>query len=136
MVSNENRQTVIDRSGGRCEYCRMHYSLQGATFHVEHTIPRSAGGSDDDWNLAWACPSCNLHKSDRTTVSESGGSRKVAIFNPRVHAWLDHFAWDEYLVVGTTAIGKMTIVALHINDERRQRIRQAEQTFGLFPPDD
>jgi len=36
----------------------MHESLQGATFHVEHIVPRSAGGSDTMDNLALACPSC------------------------------------------------------------------------------
>lgn len=30
---------VEARAGRRCEYCRMHQALQGATFHVEHIIP-------------------------------------------------------------------------------------------------
>jgi hypothetical protein len=114
----------------------MHHSLQGATFHVEHTIPRSAGGSDDAGNLALACPSCNLHKSDRTTIVESGSPEPIALFNPRLDAWSDHFEWDEYAIVAKTPIGRATIEALHLNDERRQKIRQAEQLFGLFPPDD
>ncbi len=38
-------QEVAQRAGQRCEYCRMHQSLQGATFHVEHIIPRSRNGS-------------------------------------------------------------------------------------------
>ena len=29
-------ELVRARAGDRCEYCRMHQSLQGATFHVEH----------------------------------------------------------------------------------------------------
>ena len=56
------------RAGQRCEYCRMHQSLQGATFHVEHITPTAAGGSDEVANLAWACPSCNLKKSNRQTI--------------------------------------------------------------------
>ena len=111
----------------------MHHSLQGATFHVEHTVPRSAGGSDDAGNLALACPSCNLHKSDRTTVAATGSSEPIVLFNPRIHTWSDHFEWDEYSVVGTTDTGQATIEALHLNEERRQKIRQAEQLFGLFP---
>jgi hypothetical protein len=27
---------VEQRAVGRCEYCKMHQTLQGATFHVEH----------------------------------------------------------------------------------------------------
>ena len=104
----------------------MHHSLQGATFHVEHTVPRSAGGSDDAENLAWACPSCNLHKSDRVE----------GFFNPRTDDWSDHFEWDEYALVGKTPLGRATIEGFHLNDERRQKIRQAEQLFGFFPPED
>jgi hypothetical protein len=33
------------------------------------------------------------------------------------------------------ATGRATIAALDLNHERRIRIRQAEQMFGLFPPD-
>lgn len=56
----------------RCEYCQMHQSLQGATFHLEHAVPRSAGGTDELDNLALACPSCNLHKADRTKIQVAG----------------------------------------------------------------
>ena len=38
--------------------------LRAASFmHVDHIVPRSKGGSDDDWNLQALCRSCNLHKS-------------------------------------------------------------------------
>ena len=35
-----------------------------------------------------------------------------------------------------TSIGRATLAALHFNDARRIRIRQAEKMFDLFPPDD
>ena len=43
----------------------MGQAMQGATFHIEHVVPRSKGGASDEGNLALACPSCNLHKGDR-----------------------------------------------------------------------
>lgn len=43
-VSVEIGRAVEGRAEGRCEYCRMHHSLQGATFHVEHVVPRCKGG--------------------------------------------------------------------------------------------
>ncbi len=127
---------VAQRATGRCEYCRMHQSLQGATFHVEHIVPTVQGGSTALPNLAWACPGCDLHKSDRTEVTVPDTGESVSLFNPREHAWSDHFAWDACRLLGLTAIGHATIVALDLNHERRLRIRQAEQLFGLFPPAD
>ena len=54
---SEAIRRVEARAGGRCEYCRMHQALQGATFHVEHIMPSSRGGVSDLDNLAWCCPS-------------------------------------------------------------------------------
>ncbi len=113
----------------------MHQSLQGATFHVEHVVPRCAGGSSEFDNLAWACPSCNLHKADRMKVDSPGSSESIPLFNPRTDCWSDHFVWDDYSLIGKTKIGRATILALALNHERRLRIRQAEQLFGMFPPD-
>ena len=93
---------VEHRAGGRCEYCQMHQSLQGATFHVEHIVPRCRGGSSDFDNLAWACPSCNLHKSDRVSAVAPGTDQEVSLFHPRVDRWHDHFCWEGYRVVGRT----------------------------------
>lgn len=112
----------------------MHQSLQGATFHLEHVIPRVLGGRTELSNLALACPSCNLHKADRISAIPTSGSAAVAFFNPRTDAWLEHFEWDDYTLVSKTEIAKATIQALGLNHERRIKVRQAEQLFGLFPP--
>lgn len=114
----------------------MHQSLQGATFHVEHVIPRCAGGSDKLDNLAWACPSCDLHKADRIIIANSPGiSGSVSLFNPRRERWAAHFEWDGYSLVGKAEVGRVTIFALLLNHQRRLMIRRAEQLFGMFPPD-
>ena len=65
----------------------MHQALQGATFHVEHIIPTASGGSDELPNLAWACPSCNLKKSNRQTAVDPETEKAVALFHPRTHRW-------------------------------------------------
>lgn len=127
---------VEQRAAARCEYCRMHQSLQGATFHVEHVIPRCRGGSSDFDNLAWACPSCNLLKSDRVSVESPGVHEALPLFNPRIDKWDDHFCWNGYYIVGLSPVGRATVDALLLNHERRIKIRQAEALFGLFPPGD
>jgi hypothetical protein len=126
---------IEQRAGQRCEYCRMHQSLQGAGFHLEHAIPRSKGGGDGLDNLAWACPSCNLRKSDRTEVVDPEVGLIAPLFNPRRDRWDEHFAWLDYQIVGVTSIGRATVAALEFNTPRRLLIRQVELAFGLFPPE-
>jgi hypothetical protein len=133
-VSAEVERQVLTRAGGRCEYCRMHQSLQGATFHIEHIIPLARGGTSVSENLALACPSCNLHKSDRVSVFDPETQTEVSLFHPRLHRWGDHFRWAGQQVVGESPIGRAAIAALDFNHSRRIRIRLAEEAFGLFPP--
>src|SRR5438105_3291516 len=102
-------QQVVARAGDRCEYCRMHQSIQGALFHIEHIVPRIDGGSDDTDNLCLACPSCNLHKSDRTTGIDPDSNQMTRLYHPRMNKWIDHFAWIGYEIVGLTACGRATI---------------------------
>ncbi len=133
----ETTRQVVARAANRCEYCRMHQSLQGATFHVEHIVPTSAGGSDSVDNLALSCPSRNLGKSNRVRVTDPQTGAEVPLYNPRADRWSDHFAWDEdWRVVGLTPTGRATIAALNLNHPRRVLIREAEEAFNLFPPDE
>ena len=133
----ETTRQVIARAKNRCEYCLMHQSLQGATFHIEHVVPQSAGGPDTADNLALACPSCNLGKSDRVRVIDPQTEQEVPLFNPRADRRADHFAWDEeWRIVGLTPTGRATVAALNLNSPRRVRIREAEEWFDLFPPGD
>ena len=49
---SETARFVEARAAGRCEYCHMHQSLPGATFHIEHIVPSSRGGTFAVDNLA------------------------------------------------------------------------------------
>jgi hypothetical protein len=127
-------ERVEARAQGRCEYCRMHQALQGATFHVEHIVPSSRGGSSDADNLAWCCPSCNLHKSNSVEAADPESGLAVALFHPRQASWPEHFRWQDYHLIGRTPVGRATVAALHLNHARRLLIRQAEERFAMFPP--
>jgi hypothetical protein len=112
----------------------MHQTLQGATFHVEHVVPRCTGGAPDSTNLAWCCPSCNLHKSDRVEFTDPVSGAAVPLFHPRQMVWDEHFEWHGYRLIGRTPVGRATVAALHLNHPRRLLIREAEAMFSLFPP--
>jgi hypothetical protein len=133
---SEIAREVERRAAGRCEYCRMHQALRGATFHAEHVIPRCLGGVSELENLAWACPSCNLHKSNRIEARLPDVSQSVPLFNPRTDKWEDHFRWDGYEITGLTPVGRATVDMLLLNHKRRIKIRQAEALFALFPPNE
>lgn len=90
---------VKARAGGRCEYCRMSQSLQGATFHFEHIVPLTCGGTTISENLALACPGCNLHKSDRSHAIDPDMNLSEPLYHPRQDVWANHFAFQETTVV-------------------------------------
>jgi hypothetical protein len=112
----------------------MSQALQGATFHIEHIVPSSRGGITELANLAWACPSCNLHKSDRVEALDPETGSIVRLFHPRRDNWQDHFRWEGHEIMGRTAIGRAAVLVLDLNHPRRILIRKAEELFGLFPP--
>jgi len=128
------QRLVEQRAEGRCEYCRMHQSLQGATFHVEHIHPKIRGGSSDLDNLAWCCPSCNLHKADRIAAIDPQTNLSTPLFHPRHDVWSEHFQWKGFELIGLTPAGRATIALLNLNHSRKIFIRQAETRFNLFPP--
>jgi hypothetical protein len=101
----ELERQVEARAASRCEYCQMHQSLQGATFHVEHIVPKSRGGVTSLENLAWACPGCNLRKSDRHGAVDPNRGTLVLLFHPRSQNWHEHFACDDYQILGMTDVG-------------------------------
>jgi hypothetical protein len=78
--------------------------------HVEHIDP---GGGDDPDNLCLSCSSCNLSKSIATSARGPETGQEIALFNPRIQVWLEHFEWidDELRLRGTTSVGRVTIVA-------------------------
>ena len=53
------RQRIVLRDGGVCQMCGM----EGDS--VDHIVPRSHGGTDEDYNLQLLCTSCNSSKGGR-----------------------------------------------------------------------
>jgi hypothetical protein len=87
--------------------------------------------------LAWSCPACNSHKSDKTCDRDPLTGREVPLFNPRTQEWKHHFRWssDGLQVVGHTATGRATEQALHLNRRELVNLRYVLSTIGEHPPD-
>ena len=124
------RRLVVSRAGERCEYCRLAQKGQEATFHIDHILPKAAGGRTSAANLALACVSCSLRKEARRSGIDPNTFRRVALFHPRRQRWLDHFRCEGFRIVGLTATGRATVDALQMNRPLILAIRREEEARG------
>jgi HNH endonuclease len=125
VPSDELRDRIAARAGYRCEYGRAPQPVCGYRFHLDHIRPTARGGSESLSNRCLACASCNLAKGDKTTAIDPLTGRTVSVFDPREHVWNRHFRWsnDQKHILGTTPIGRATVVALDLNSELRVQAR-------------
>jgi hypothetical protein len=125
---------VVLRAGNRCEYCRLAQLGQEAAFHIDHVVPRAAGGPTVADNLALACVSCSLRKWAKQTAPDPESREEVPLFNPRAQVWAEHFRWAGERVVPLTPTGRATVAALALNRPLILAIRQEESARGRHPP--
>ena len=114
-ISPGVHEELVRRAGNRCEYCRLSQLGQEATFHVDHVVPRAAGGPTTADNLALACVSCSLRKWAKQTARDPESRMDVPLFNPRTQAWAEHFRWEGERIVPLSATGRATVAALAMN---------------------
>lgn len=136
-VSSAQKETVLRRARGLCEYCRSPAAYSFSPFVIDHIIPKVRGGKTRRNNLAFACSGCNGHKHARVKVTDPLTGRSVRLFNPRRQRWEDHFTWNEdyTLVIGLTDVGRATVEALHLNREGLINFREASRLLKLHPPE-
>jgi HNH endonuclease len=135
-ISDSLRQQIRQRSGNRCEYCWSHQDYVMGILQVDHAHPVSKGGLDTLDNLCLACELCNLYKSAKTTAIDPQTQSEVELFNPRQQQWSDHFAWsqDGTEMIGLTACGRATVVALKLNNSLSVTVRRNWVRAGWHPP--
>jgi len=135
LNSRATRRRVRDRANNLCEYCRHPGAYSNAPYVCEHIWPRIRGSGSSLDDLAWACPACNGHKHAKTHAIDPKTGRLVALFNPRRQRWSRHFAWsnDLLLMRGRTAIGRATVIALHLNRPERINLRYVLRAAGVHP---
>lgn len=104
-------------------------------FEVEHIVPLSRQGSDDEANLALACRSCNLRKGYRISGMPSSVNAEVRFFHPREDQWSEHFQVniESGEVLGRTLVGEVTVEYLEVNSPAQVAARQLWIRLGLFP---
>ena len=78
-ISFKIRRKLFEGSKGLCQICgtqtRFFKSLYDTPFQetsagsVDHIIPISLGGSNDENNLRWTCRSCNCSRGNKMEVN-------------------------------------------------------------------
>jgi hypothetical protein len=118
------KRMVRERAGDRCEYCHLRQE-QSPLFplQIEHIRTRKHHGGDELENLALACIDCNLHKGPNVAGIDAESHQLTELFHPRHHAWSDHFEFRGPLILGKTAIGRVTVDVLNMNSYDQVALR-------------
>lgn len=60
----------------------------------------------------------------------------MPLYHPRRDSWRDHFTWsnDFTLIVGLSATGRATVMALRLNRESLVNLRRLLGSTGKHPP--
>ena len=135
-VSASQRQAVADRAAGCCKYCLSQERFSPDPFSVEHIVPRSAGGIEDEENLAFSCQGCNNRKYTSTTAIDPVTGLVVALFNPRRDSWTENFVWnnDFTQIVALTPTGRATVAKLQLNRPGVANLRSVLREIREHPP--
>lgn len=130
------RQQVISEAEHRCEYCLTSSRLIGMPLVIDHITPKALGGGDERENLAASCYRCNEFKGARIQGVDPVTDELTMFFNPRKQLWIEHFAWvnGATQVIGVTGIGRVTAIALRINNEYIIATRGIWVARGWHPP--
>ena len=125
---------VWQRARACCEYCRMPQAFDPTPFEIDHIIAEKHKGPTVAGNLCLSCFYCNSFKGSDISGLDAVTRKLTPLFNPRRHKWSRHFRWEGPYLVGRTAIGRVTIELLRINDPFRVEFREELMEEGLFPP--
>lgn len=127
---------VRTRAQHRCEYCQSPQRYVFGKLEIEHIVPRAASGTDNEKNLCLACRMCNGFKGTQTRGLDPLTGKQVRLFDPRLRKWPQHFKWSEdgTQIIGRTACGRATVIALRLNNAIAVMVRREWVAAGWHPP--
>ena len=99
-------------------------------FEIDHIIAEKHKGPTVAGNLCLSCFYCNSFKGSDISSLDAVTRKLTPLFNPRRHKWSRHFRWEGPYLVGRTAIGRVTIELLQINDPFRVDFRRGPDGGG------
>ena len=132
---NRHYPQVAKRAEHRCEYCHAPKAIFNLPFEVEHIVPTSGGGPDDESNLALACRACNLYKSDQLSGVDETTREVVPLLHPRRDRWDEHFRVqsEDGTIQGLSPVGRVTVACLRMNRDVQREARRSWMRLKLYP---
>ena len=136
LIPEQLKAQVRAQANNRCGYCLSAQQYVLGPLEIDHLVPKARGGTDAEENLWLACRMCNGFKGTQIHARDPVSSRRVRLFNPRRQRWSNHFVWsqDGLRIIGRTACGRATVVALQLNHTIAVLVRQAWVAAGWHPP--
>ncbi len=135
-LPQELRRQLEEADDHCCAYCQTSQANSGQRMVPDHIIPESKEGQTIFENLCFSCRACNEFKGSRTLGLDPLTGETVLLFNPRKQSWFDHFTWEDsgIRIIGLTAVGRATVVALQMNHEVIVPARRKWVAVGWHPP--
>ena len=129
------RNRVREQAGHRCGYCRSHQRYILGVLEIDHIVAQARGGTNEEENLWLACRLCNGSKGAQIDGFDIITGQTVKLFNPRQQKWSDHFLWNESgdQIIGITPCGRVTVIALQLNNVLAVTVRRAWISAGWHP---
>jgi hypothetical protein len=91
---------------------------------IDHIVGRQHRGSDEVDNLCLSCIRCNQKKGPNIASIDPETSIVTALYHPRRHSWVEHFAAAEAMIIGLTPEGRTTVELMDMNNPDRVRLRE------------
>lgn len=135
-LSVDLQRQLVEADDHCCAYCQTCTANSGQPLTVDHIVPVSQGGATQFENLCFACRQCNEFKGAQHAGVDPLTGERTPLFNPRRELWETHFSWDDGYtrVVGLTAVGRATVIALNMNNEVVVQARHRWVAVGWHPP--
>lgn len=127
------RRLVPERANRCCEYCLIHEDDNFLPFEIDHIISEKHRGKTVADNLCWSCSTCNGYKGSDVASYDPLTNELTPLYNPRTDSWHNHFFLDENHIIAKTAVGRVTVHILNLNDRERLQDRAGLLQLGRYP---
>lgn len=106
-----------------CGYCGKDSKIMHERFHMDHFVPVSINPErkNDYYNLVWACPKCNLVKSNKwpTENKEIANNGEIGFVDPATEEYDRHVERNESgYIYGKTLLGQSICKNLNFHIRR------------------